>query len=221
MPASTALAARPPRLDRACAGRSACAPSARPVIADAPGTADATLLIRRWSEGDTSALDALLPMVYHDLRRLARREMAGHRGHDTLQPTALVNDVLLKLMDRDRPQALQCRAHLLNTAARMMRQLLVDRARSAAADKHGGGWLRDDFTRALELPIPEGTRLPELDAALEALKTIDPRMAQVVELRYFIGLTVPEVSKLLDVDDRTVYRDWAAARAWLRDRLED
>ena len=182
---------------------------------------DITQLVQRWSAGEAGALDRLLPMVYAELRRLARIQLGKQQGHDTLQATALVNDVLLKLIDRDAPQALQNRAHLYNTAARMMRQMLVDRARSAAADKHGGGWLRDDFTRALDLPIPEQTRLPELDAALNELATLEPRMAQVVELRYFIGLSVAEVAAMLELEERTVYRDWAAARAWLRDRLGD
>ena len=129
-------------------------------------TDDITHLVQRWSAGEADALDRLLPMVYAELRRLARIQLGKQQGHDTLQATALVNDVLLKLIDRDAPQVLQNRAHLYNSAARMMRQMLVDRARSAAADRHGGGWLRDDFTRALDLPIPEQTRLPELDAAL-------------------------------------------------------
>lgn len=182
---------------------------------------DITLLVQRWSAGDRQALDRLLPAVYAELRRLARIQLGRQQGHDTLQATALVNDVLLKLIDRDAPQSLENRAHLYNTAARMMRQMLVDRARSAAADKHGGGWLRDDFTRALELPIPERTRLPELDAALTELAALEPRMAQVVELRYFIGLSVAEVAAMLEVEERTIYRDWAAARAWLKDRLQD
>ena len=180
---------------------------------------DITQLVQRWSAGEAGALDHLLPMVYAELRRLARIQLGKQQGHDTLQATALVNDVLLKLIDRDAPQALQSRAHLYNTAARMMRQMLVDRARSAAAEKHGGGWLRDDFTRALDLPIPEQTRLPELDAALTELAALDPRMAQVVELRYFVGLSVAEVAAMLELEERTVYRDWAAARAWLKDRL--
>lgn len=183
--------------------------------------AEATQLLRRWSEGDGAALERLLPMVYADLRAIARRELHGHRGHDTLQPTALVNDVLLKLIDRERPQALQSRAHLFHTAARMMRQMLVDRARSAASDKHGGGVLRDDFTRAMELPIPDTSRLPELDEALDALARLDERLAKVVELRYFVGLSVADVARVLELDERTVYRDWATARAWLRERLRD
>ena len=181
---------------------------------------DVTLLVQQWSAGDAHALERLLPLVYAELRRLARIQLSKQQGHDTLQATALVNDVLLKLIDREAPQALESRAHLYNSAARMMRQMLVDRARSAAADKHGGGWLRDDFTRALELPIPERTRLPELDAALTELAALEPRMAQVVELRYFVGLSVAEVAVLLELEERTVYRDWAAARAWLRDRLD-
>lgn len=186
-----------------------------------PSTDDITALMQRWSAGEGSALDALLPKVYAELRRLARIQLGRQQGHDTLQATALVNDVLLKLIDRDVPQQLESRAHLYNTAARMMRQLLVDRARSANADKHGGGWLRDDFTHALDLPIPEQTRLPDLDAALTELAALEPRMAQVVELRYFIGLSVAEVAAMLELEERTVYRDWAAARAWLKDRLGD
>ena len=182
---------------------------------------DITQLVQRWSAGDGEALERLLPMVYAELRRLARIQLGRQQGHETLQATALVNDVLLKLIDRDAPQRLESRAHLYNTAARMMRQLLVDRARSASADKHGGGWLRDDFTHALDLPIPEQTRLPELDAALSELAVLEPRMAQVVELRYFIGLSVAEVAAMLELEERTVYRDWAAARAWLKDRLGD
>ena len=184
-------------------------------------TDDITQLVQRWSAGDGGALEQLLPKVYAELRRLARIQLGKQQGHDTLQATALVNDVLLKLIDRDTPQPLESRAHLYNTAARMMRQLLVDRARSANADKHGGGWLRDDFTQALDLPIPEQTRLPELDAALTELAQLEPRMAQVVELRYFIGLSVAEVAAMLELEERTVYRDWAAARAWLKDRLGD
>lgn len=181
--------------------------------------AEATVLLQRWGAGDAQALESLIPLVYADLRGIARRELHGHRGHDTLQPTALVNDVFLRLLGSETPQRLTSRVHLFNTAARIMRQLLVDRARRAASEKHGGAWKRDDFTRALDLPIPEQTLLPELDAALDELARLDERMAKVVELRYFTGLSVAEVARLMDVDERTVYRDWAAARAWLRDRL--
>lgn len=182
---------------------------------------DVTRLLQCWSEGDTAALERVLPQVYAELRRLARIQLSRQSGHETLQPTALVNDVLLKMIDRPAPVSVDSRAHLYNMAARMMRQLLVDRARSAGAEKHGGGWLRDDFAQALDLPIPEHTRLPELDAALETLTKLAPRMAQIVEMRFFIGLSVTEVASILNLDDRTVYRDWAAARAWLRDHLSE
>jgi RNA polymerase sigma factor (TIGR02999 family) len=179
---------------------------------------DPTDLVRRWSAGDATALDHLLPLVYADLRAIAARELRGHRGHETLQPTALVHDVFVRLLGGAKPN-LQNRAHLFNSAARIMRQLLVDRARRAASEKHGGLWRRSEFTEALALPIPEDTRLTDLDEALGELAALDERLARVVELRYFTGLTVPEVAVVLEVDQRTIYRDWAAARAWLRDRL--
>ena len=180
---------------------------------------DSHTLIQRWRNGDSTALELLLPLIYADLRAIAARELRGHRGHDTLQPTALVNDVFVRLLDRE-SVSFENAAHLFNAAARIMRQILVDRARKAASEKHGGAWRRDDFTEALQLPIPQETYLPDLDAALADLEQLDARMSKVVELRYFVGLSVPEVARVLELDERTVYRDWAAARAWLRDRLE-
>jgi RNA polymerase sigma factor (TIGR02999 family) len=184
----------------------------------AAGGDDPTVLLQRWSAGDAQALDRLLPLVYADLRRIAARELAGHRGHETLQPTALVHDVFVRLLGKE-PPAIASRDHLFHLAARVMRQLLVDRARKSASEKHGGLFRRSDFAEALELPIPDDTRLPDLDDALTALAALDERMARVVELRYFVGLSVPQVAQLLEVEERTVYRDWAAARAWLRERL--
>jgi len=186
-----------------------------------PDRSEVTTWLLRWSAGDSRALDALLPQVYAELRAMARRELSGHRGHDTLQPTALVHDVLLRLLDAGQAPRFEDRRHLFNAAARIMRQLLVDRARRAACDKHGGAWKRDEFVCALDLPMPEDTALPALDEALQALERLQPRLAQVVELRCFAGLTVAEVARLLELEERTVYRDWAAARAWLRDRLAD
>ena len=178
-----------------------------------------TRLLERWRAGDRAALEQLLPLVYADLRRMAAGVLRATPGHATLQTTALVHDVLLRLLDR--PAAdFQNTAHLLNASARMMRQILVDRARAALAEKRGGGWLRDDFTMALELPIPDGTDLHALDEALTELGAIDARMAQVVELRYFVGLGMDEVAGLLGVTVRTASRDWVGARAWLKDRLD-
>ena len=183
-----------------------------------PSPTDTTVLLRDWSEGSPDALAQLIPLVYAELRAIAARELRSHRGHDTLQPTALVNDLFVRLLNCEPPD-IHNRAHLFNTAARVMRQLLVDRARKAASDKHGGGWRRDDYAELMQLPIPDNHALPDLDEALRDLAALDARMAQVVELRYFTGLTVAEVARLLDLDERTIHRDWAAARAWLRDRL--
>lgn len=177
-----------------------------------------TLLLHRWRDGDRQALEQLLPLVYADLRRIAARQLHGHDGHATLQATALVNDVLLRLLDRP-ASAFESSAHLFNAAARMMRQHLVNRARDAGTAKRGGGWLRDDFARAVDLPIPDETDLIELDQALRELERFNPRMAQVVELRYFVGLDMAQIAHALDVVERTVQRDWVGAQAWLKDRL--
>ena len=177
-----------------------------------------TLLLRRWREGDHDALDLLLPRVYADLREIAARQLSRHEGHETIQPTALLHDVLLRLLDRE-PASFESTAHLLNAAARMMRQHLVDRARAAMAEKRGGGWLRDELAQQMELPIPEDSDLVDLDRALTELARFDARMAQIVELRYFVGLNVGEISAALGTSDRTVQRDWLLAQAWLRDRM--
>ncbi|HEY0178315.1 MAG TPA: ECF-type sigma factor [Dokdonella sp.] len=178
-----------------------------------------TRLLERWRDGDAAALDRLLPLVYADLRRIAANMLHAMPGHATLQTTALVHDVVLRLLGRA-PAAFESTAHLLNASARMMRQVLVDRARRAAAGRRGGGWLRDEFTEALELPIPDGTDLMALDRALADLESAHERMAKVVELRYFVGLDVAEVAAALGVNERTARRDWIAAREWLKDRLE-
>lgn len=177
-----------------------------------------TQLLRRWHHGDTKALERLLPLVYADLRRIAAAQLRSKGGHTTLQTTALVHDVLLRLLERPAVE-LNDSNHLFNAAARMMRQLLVNRLRAAMTDKRGGGWRRDDFTAALELPIPDQTDLTELDQALRELEAVQPRMAQVVELRYFIGLEMSEIAASLGVTPRTAQRDWATAQAWLRTRL--
>lgn len=178
-----------------------------------------TQWLQRWRDGDAQALERLLPLVYADLRRIAAGLLKSTPGHATLQTTALVHDVLLRLLGRE-PAQFDDTAHLLNASARMMRQVLVDRARKAHSDKRGGGWLRDDFEAALELPIPDRTDLAALDAALDELESVHDRMARVVELRYFVGLDVAEIAATLGVNERTARRDWVAAREWLRDRLE-
>lgn len=183
------------------------------------GTDSITRWLQRWREGDAQALERLLPLVYADLRRIARGMLRSAPGHPTLQTTALVHDVLLRLLGREAGD-FQDTAHLLNASARMMRQVLVDRARKAQSAKRGGGWLRDEFEAALELPIPDRTDLAMLDEALDELESVHERMAKVVELRYFVGLEVEEIASALGINERTARRDWVAAREWLRDRLD-
>ena len=190
-----------------------------PADASASHTDQTTVLLRRWQEGDRDALDLLLPRVYADLREIAARQLRRHEGHETIQTTALLHDVLLRLLDRE-PASFDSTAHLLNAAARMMRQHLVDRARAAMADKRGGSWLRDEFTQKMALPIPDDSDLTDLDRALTELARFDARMAQIVELRYFVGLNVGEIAATLGTSDRTVQRDWLLAQSWLRDRLD-
>lgn len=183
-------------------------------------SSEITQLLRRWHEGDADALGALLPQVYDELRRLAAHELRGHQHHDTLQATALVHEVFARLLGAAQVDIAN-RKHLFTTAAKLMRQTLIDRARAQQREKRGGGhWQRVDFIEAMALPIEHDTNLPALDEALNTLAGLDPRMAEIVELRYFVGLEVAEVAALLDVDERTVYRDWAMARAWLRQRLD-
>ncbi|WP_440223679.1 ECF-type sigma factor [Dokdonella sp. MW10] len=182
------------------------------------GTGTTTELLQRWSAGESRALDNLLPQVYAELRSLAASELRAHQGHRTLQPTALLNEVFVRLLDADHVD-LANRKHLFSTAARIMRQILIDRARRAASEKHGGDWKRESFLEAMQLPIPQETDLHQLDAAIEELSVANERMARVVELRYFVGLSVAEAAAVLEVDERTVYRDWSLAKAWLQERM--
>ncbi|HOX71937.1 MAG TPA: ECF-type sigma factor [Dokdonella sp.] len=179
-----------------------------------------TRLLHRWQEGDSTSLDTLLPEVWAELRRIAAHELRANAGHETLQPTALINDVFVRLLGASQLN-IHDRKHLFTTAAKLMRQILIDRARAQLREKRGGGqWQRADFVEAMALPIDAQTELPALDQALDALAQLDPRIAHIVELRYFVGLEVSEVARLLEIDERTVYRDWAFARAWLRKRME-
>lgn len=180
---------------------------------------DITVLLDRWQSGDQASLETLLPLVYQDLRRLAAAQLRGQAGHATLQPTALVNDLMLRMLGA-RQLNFESRKHFFVTASRLMGQVLIDRARAMQRDKRGGQWQRIDFIEALALPIEADTEVQALHEAIEALALEDEALAELVRLRYFIGLQVDEVAQLRGVDERTVYRDWAFARAWLRVRLE-
>ena len=175
---------------------------------------DATQLLHAWGEGDASALEKLTPLVYKELHRLARHYMRGERPDHTLQTTALVNEAYLRLIDWKNARW-QNRAHFVAVAAQLMRRILVDYARSRHYAKRGGGAQRVSLD---EVALVSEKRAPEViavDDALRRLDAIDPRKAQVVELRFFGGLSVKEAAEVLKVSQQTVLRDWDLARTWL------
>lgn len=174
---------------------------------------DLSRLLRAWSDGDEAALERLAPMVEAALRRLAERYMAGERPDHLLQATALVNEVYLRLVGW-RPVRWQDRAHFFGVVARMMRRILVDYARKRPRTSRGDA-RHVPLEDAVALARGRGADLVALDEALAALGQVDARKAQIVELRYFGGLTVEETAELLDVAPVTVMREWARAKAWL------
>lgn len=173
-----------------------------------------TKLLLAWSEGQDSALDKLLPVVYQELRRLARRYMYGERADHTLQTTALVNEAYLRLIDSRRVRW-QNRTHFFAISAQLMRRILVDFARSRRYQKRGGGVQKVTLDEDLIMSPKQGRDLVALDGALEALAATDARKARVVELRFFGGLSVEETAAVLKVSPDTVLRDWRLAKAWL------
>jgi len=179
---------------------------------------DVSRLLARWKDGDEAALQELVPIVHDELRRLARRQMAGERPGRTLQPTALVNEAYLRLADL-RQMQWQDRAHFFAMAARVMRRILVDAARSRGYQKRGGGAQRVSFTQALAVAEAPSTDVVQLDDALEALAQVDARKSRVVELRFFGGLSVDETAEVLQVSRETVKRDWTFAKLWLLRQL--
>lgn len=179
-----------------------------------PSTDDITGLLMAWGGGDKAALDRLMPLVYQELRRLARRQMRRERQGDTLQTTALVNEAYLRLVDYQRVQA-RDRNHFLAIAAQAMRRILIERARSRQSNKRGSNPQRISLDEIAEVADARAADLLALDEALQALSTIDPRKAQLVELRYFGGLTIEETANVLGVSTPTVERDWHTARIWL------
>ena len=179
-----------------------------------PAGGDVTALLRLWSDGDEQAFDRLVPLVYDELHRMALRYLAGERSNVSLQATALVNEVCLRLLGWDQARW-QNRGHFFGVSAQMMRRVLVDIARRRLADRRGAGAVRVPLD-AIELPASErDTDLVTIDRVLDKLASEDPRKARVVELRFFGGLSMEEVARALDVSIRTVHSDWAFARAWL------
>jgi len=173
-----------------------------------------TELLLAWGNGDELALERLMPIVYAELRRLAHRYMNRERGGHTLQTTALVNEAYLKLIDSSRVRW-QNRAHFFAVSAQLMRRILVDFARSRHYQKRGGSAQRVSLDEALVVSAARGDDLVALDEALTALAAIDKRKSEVVELRFFGGLSVEETAEVLKVSTDTVLRDWRLAKAWL------
>jgi RNA polymerase sigma factor (TIGR02999 family) len=185
-----------------------------------PVPGDVTSLLLDWSRGHADALEKLMPVVYEELRRVAKAHLGRERREHTLQATDLVHEAYLKLVDQ-RSVDWRNRAHFFAVAARLMRRVLVDHARARLAQKRGGGAAHVDFDETLTLGTPDAdVTLLALDGALTELGALDARQARTVELRYFAGLTVDEAAEALGVSGMTVKRDWTVAKAWLKIRLE-
>jgi RNA polymerase sigma factor (TIGR02999 family) len=179
---------------------------------------DVTQVLEQIRNGDQRAADRLLPLVYDEFRALARHYLAQERANHTLQPTALVHEAYMKLVDQTRVDW-QGRSHFFAVAAQAMRRILVDHARSRQREKRGGGRARVVLDEAVALSPQKDEDVIALDEALERLAKLDPRQAKVVELRFFGGLGVEEVAHALGVSKRTVEGDWTFARAWLSREL--
>lgn len=173
-----------------------------------------TQLLCDWRGGDSTALEKLIPLVQPELQRLAHQYMSRERPGHTLQTTALLDDAYLQLADKTHPQW-QNRAHFFAVAAQLMRRIMVDHARQRQALKRGGGAIRVTLDEAAAVTQTRADELLALDEAMEQLATFDRRKAEVVEMRYFGGLTMEEIAEVLKVHVNTVTRDWTAARAWL------
>jgi len=185
-----------------------------------PNPHEVSQLLLAWSEGDKAAMDQLMPLVYSELRRLARNYLRRERQNHTLQPTALVNEAYLKLVDQNKAHW-QNRAQFYGVAAQLMRRILVDHARQHQAAKRGGpNQERLSITNAGQMGEKPDLDLLALHEALEELKQFDPQQERIVELRFFGGLSIEDTAEVLNIGHATVERDWKMARAWLRRKLE-
>lgn len=173
-----------------------------------------TQLLLGWNQGNKQALDALIPLVATELRRIAERHLRGESNDHTLQPTALVNECYLRLIDR-RQVSWQDRAHFFGFAARTMRRILVDHARARRSAKRGHGVRAIPLDEHVTVAMEADVDVVALDEALKTLATLDERQSHIVELRFFAGLTIKETAEVLGIAEATVSRDWTSARAWL------
>ena len=181
---------------------------------------EVTQLLANWSQGDPTALEKLIPLVYKELRHLAHRYMEGQRPNHTLQTTALVNEAYLRLADQSKPNFTN-RSHFFAVAAKAMRQILVDYAKAQQREKRGAGASKVELNEAALISPEQTSAILDVDEALEKLATLDSRKAHVVELRYFGGLNQDEIAEVLKISTVTVRRDWVFARAWLYTELHD
>jgi RNA polymerase sigma factor (TIGR02999 family) len=173
-----------------------------------------TALLDDWGRGDRAALDKLTPLVYAELRRIARRQMSHEREGHTLQATALVNEAFIRISGQEN-FSWQNRAHFYAVCAQVMRHILIDHARANARDKRGGGAIHVSLDEAAVLAGGQETDFLALDDALRALEAFDPQKGRIVELRYFAGLTIEETAEVLQISPTTVRREWRRAKAWL------
>ena len=180
---------------------------------------EVTQLLVRWRGGDREALDSLLPLVYDELRRIARHYLQNERTGHTLQSTALVNEAYLRMVAQDLPEW-QNRAHFFAVAAQLMRQILVDHARSRCASKRGGDVYKVSLDEAEGQALVADVDIVALDDALKELAEMDPQQSRVVELKFFAGLSNEDTAEVLNVSPSTVKRDWVTARAWLHRELD-
>lgn len=174
---------------------------------------DVTELLARWRDGDAQALEQMLPLVYDELRRLARRHLQHEQKGHSLQCTALVHEAYLRMMDQS--SKWQNRAHFFGIAAQMMRRVLVDHARSRNAAKRGDGARMVTLDAGIAVPEKHDVDIEALDEALTNLRKLDPRQEKIVELRFFAGLSIEDTSEVLQLSPATVKREWATAKAWL------
>ena len=183
-----------------------------------PAPPDVTEILCRWSAGDPAAADQLMPLVYEELRARARQYLQRERGDHTLQPTALVHEAYLRMVDQSRVQW-QNRAQFFGIAAQLMRRILVDHARAHVAKKRGGLAEHVSLDEAQISPEGRGAELLELDEALTELAAVDLRKSRIVELRFFGGLSIEETAEAMGVNAATVRRDWTVAKTWLHHRI--
>lgn len=182
-------------------------------------SSEATTLLRLWSGGDSRARDELVPLIYQELQRLAHYHLRRERKGHTLQTTALVHEVYLRLCSQNDPRW-EDRVHFFAVAASMMRHILVDYSRRRAAEKRGVDPVRLGLAEALHFPLRQPFDLVVLDRAPEQLAALDPRKCQVVEMRFFVGLSAKEIALVLKTSEATIRRDWTIAKAWLFRNLD-